>query len=51
MARHLEDSLHRCCHILQRRRGIRPDASHIRFVLDYQAWQRPEQLRSSGQEN
>jgi hypothetical protein len=42
MPRQLEDPLYRCLRTLQRRRASRPDATHIRFVLDYQAWQRSE---------
>ena len=42
MPRQLEDPLYRCYCILRRRRASRPDANHIRFVLDYQAWQRAE---------
>jgi hypothetical protein len=37
-----EDPLYRCLGILQRRRASRPDANHIQFVLDYQAWLRSE---------
>jgi hypothetical protein len=42
MPYHPEDLLYRCCRILRRRRASRPDANHIRFVLDYQAWLRSE---------
>jgi hypothetical protein len=42
MSRKLEDPLYRCLRTLRRRRASRPDATHIRFVLDYQAWERAE---------
>jgi hypothetical protein len=42
MSRELEDPLYRCLRILRRRRASRPNATHIRFILDYQAWERAE---------
>jgi hypothetical protein len=42
MPHYPEDPLYRCLGILQRRRASQPDAAHIRFVLDYQAWLRSE---------
>jgi hypothetical protein len=42
MSQRSDDLVYRCLYVLQRRRASRPDANHIRFELDYQAWQRAE---------
>jgi hypothetical protein len=34
--------VYRTCDLIRQRRASRPDATHIRFVLDYQAWLRAE---------
>ena len=40
--RHFEEPLYRSCRALQRHLASRPDATHIRFVLDHQARERAE---------
>src|SRR5215469_1131558 len=42
MSHELEVPLYRYLCILRRRRASRPNATHIRFVLDYEAWERAE---------